>query len=414
MAGIALSDNDICEDLIPSLTESEGWTALKVTDGVEIMVRPWRHMLFLRTDASLSANFDVCSLSALDERLSTQRDPISQSKIKVHSVNNPGDAIVSVDYSTEVQKLKLREAALFGKRFASSEAKQCNSALFRCIRTSQDGVRIDVTAPVSSQTGLTMSLDGSAPLWLCSTRPNGPGKFAISMAVAMHQRKLPVWLQKNLLDFAEAVAKHKQYYLDKISQSCNLRELYTTVDFYLLLTLKSCNRGFPLLPCTAGASSSEFMGFMVTASVVLDGEHWVQLAPQDLDFPQFLEMFLLAIGIRDFDVFDSMYGRRLMAWQAVVARNAWHAIRAQFEMHWKTGRAAYRRLFGGKAAPCVTEDAEPKFGSLSLKRKDRMGVSRASGPMYVYRTRNTFVDSFHHVGDELSASESDSEATLSC
>mmetsp|Transcript_15036 Transcript_15036/g.26332 ORF Transcript_15036/g.26332 Transcript_15036/m.26332 type:complete len:101 (-) Transcript_15036:97-399(-) len=100
-----------------------------------------------------------------------------------------------------------------------------------------------------------------------------------------------------------------------------------------------------------------------------------------------------------------------MSWQVVVARSAWQAIRINFSSWWKAGRAAYRRLNKTKAAPTITEDAEPSYGGMCLEHRGQMGNSRTAKPSYVYRTRNTFIDTFDVVEG---ASESDLEAILSC
>jgi len=408
-----LNDDIICDELIPILVGSEGWTALEATDRLKLVARPWKHTWLLRFDYSVGADFNLSCLPAIEEMKQDQLQFWglgTKTKMDVHTVNNPGDAIISIQVDMEVQRLLKRQSLLLASTHTSSdiEAEYRNAVLMRCLQTSCNGRRIDIVAPVNPQTGLTMSQDGSRLAWFCLTTPTGPDLFSVSMAMLFHGRRYPVWLTKNLLHVMDVCAKLRQ---DRINQlGIKIREAHPASDVYTVLSLKSCARGYPLLPGASSTSFAERRGFAVTASVILGEECWEQIAPQGLNFQKWLQLFLFAIGICKFDVFDTLYGRKMMAWQAVVTRSSWQAIRVRFLSRWKIGRAAYRCLNQTRTAPTITEDAEPRCSdSICLKKKGQTGNSRASDPLY--RIRNTFIDDF--VGVE-NASDSDSEGTLSC
>jgi len=130
---------------------------------------------------------------------------VSGCKRKLHSV-------ISVEFDTETEKLTKRQSVLFGTARASSgiQTEQCSAVLVRNIRTTCNGMRVDITAPVNPQTGSTMSLYGSTPAWLSVVTQTGPNRFSLSLAMIVHGHEFPIWLKKTLIDFMGAVAKMKQ------------------------------------------------------------------------------------------------------------------------------------------------------------------------------------------------------------
>lgn len=88
------------------------------------------------------------------------------------------------------------------------------------------------------------------------------------------------------------------------------------------------------------------------------------------------ERFSLAAYIRDFaarkgidlPVFSSLDGRALMPFQAAVRRGAWGSAWELLAGAFHEQRIAFRRVHGGKNAPSLTIDVEPRFDDANRRR----------------------------------------------
>lgn len=116
----------------------------------------------------------------------------------------------------------------------------------------------------------------------------------------------------------------------------------------IVLTLKKCTAGPPLLPSKiAGRKWQLAEGFCWRLAVYL-----TQLVDR--------------LGI-DMEVLDSFDGKPLAPYQAVVRREDWQNIRDRVAHVLVNQRRAYRRLFGGSGAPAIVEASEPRFSNGALE-----------------------------------------------
>mmetsp|Transcript_66618 Transcript_66618/g.168826 ORF Transcript_66618/g.168826 Transcript_66618/m.168826 type:complete len:395 (-) Transcript_66618:73-1257(-) len=125
-------------------------------------------------------------------------------------------------------------------------------------------------------------------------------------------------------------------------------------DFYTILTLRGCSRGLPLLPQATVCP--------ISTSVQIGGFFWQPLQADGFSLPSYMQNFLRRAGL-EAKVFHTMYGERLMPYQAIVLTEDWERIRDRFQEIFKAQCSAYRLLNGGSGAPKLRSDVGPRFSS---------------------------------------------------
>lgn len=75
----------------------------------------------------------------------------------------------------------------------------------------------------------------------------------------------------------------------------------------------------------------------------------------------YLQELLRRLDIEDVPVYGSLDGQRLAPYQAAVRNGAWKRAWERVEQPYKAQRAAYRRYFGGSAAPELKMGLDPRF-----------------------------------------------------
>lgn len=120
---------------------------------------------------------------------------------------------------------------------------------------------------------------------------------------------------------------------------------------YVVVTLRRCEKGPPLLPCSDIGPND------------IDGPklEWVQAEAYEL--PMYLRSFLGRIGMSDVEVYDQLDGRELMHYQAVLEKRSWERAWAALMQHHRWGKmqAAYRHMLGGVTAPQLRAGLAPRF-----------------------------------------------------
>lgn len=121
---------------------------------------------------------------------------------------------------------------------------------------------------------------------------------------------------------------------------------------YVVLSLQRYQRGAPMLPAEAGEESLETFGF-------------VQFPRPSGSFTlaKYLRMFLARLGLT-LQIFDSLDGRCLVPYQAVLTCSAWDVAWTALKEPFRTQRGAYRRIFGGTIAPEIKVGQTPRFISV--------------------------------------------------
>jgi len=187
---------------------------------------------------------------------------------------------------------------------------------------------------------------------------------------------------------------------------------------YLVLRLKKCSRGPPLLPRRAGLVDSELSA---TASGLLPApvsdpapalgpqvqprpvqgspkrggigdtmefldESWSLASPNgDFRLNLYLQQVLQLGGHSGEGVYDSLDGRHVVFFQAVVRRSDWPRMQAIIDPFMAKHSSAYRHWYGGSGAPNLQVDATPMF-------HNRPWVTpRDTSPVRHYLCKNTFL-----------------------
>mmetsp|Transcript_60828 Transcript_60828/g.84625 ORF Transcript_60828/g.84625 Transcript_60828/m.84625 type:complete len:206 (-) Transcript_60828:179-796(-) len=181
--------------------------------------------------------------------------------------------------------------------------------------------------------------------------------------------------------------------------AASLKSLDTLLEadqqFYVILSLRTCPQGRPLLPCR----SPEYMvGRSEDHSVVvldLPSGSPESLYPAwyrpvgEFDFPSFLQMFLISIGCSEVQVYNTMDGALLVPYQAVVQRSQWNSLASRFEAAWKVHKTAYRKLNSSKHAPTISEGRSPRFAEVADDAMDNPPALSLSSLISVH---NTFIE----------------------
>eukprot|EP00440_Ansanella_granifera_P035744 gb/GFBE01038773.1/.p1 GENE.gb/GFBE01038773.1/~~gb/GFBE01038773.1/.p1 ORF type:complete len:159 (+),score=28.26 gb/GFBE01038773.1/:1-477(+) len=90
---------------------------------------------------------------------------------------------------------------------------------------------------------------------------------------------------------------------------------------------------------------------------------WADVSEEGFTFSSYLQSFLQALGHRA-RVFNSLEGRYIVPFQAVMQREVWELVRETVEDAMQKQMTAYRRARGGKTGPKIKADVEPKFMEL--------------------------------------------------
>jgi hypothetical protein len=171
--------------------------------------------------------------------------------------------------------------------------------------------------------------------------------------------------QPNMPDWAKPIAETR---IDKLVQSMFEEQIRKQLmcfqspmwrkarddSQYVIISLRKCSHGGPLLPCTSLPVADS-----VWEQTDTHGRSRMSLA-------DYLREFLKRLNICGVTVHDSMDGQYLVPYQAAVRRGEWDRTWQILEDPYKAQRAAYRWLFGGSSAPELKLVQEPKFQTPGL------------------------------------------------
>lgn len=314
---------------------------------------------------------------------------------QIEKVFSPGDIQGWVRFhnpSGSRQAFVQRQAAVFGG------AEECQRVIresgansFFCLRRARSAVRQDfpepgkhvaVVAPCDPESGELREEWGIMRATVALFEEAGPSATKVTEV-----RRVPrgaAWsLASGDVCFAEAL--FRRLYMNKLPflVSPAGREFVEGKGDYVVITLRKCTKGPPMLPRVLGSESSSAVD---SSGSTLE---WVQADKYEL--PGFLASFLSELGVAA-DVFDQLDGRRLVHYQAALRRDAWERAWAALELPWRCQKAAYRRQLGGSWAPELSADKPPRFvtrrpaASGSLAPEPLQAEARLALPL-----RQTFV-----------------------
>lgn len=118
-------------------------------------------------------------------------------------------------------------------------------------------------------------------------------------------------------------------------------------DHYLVLTLKKCASGSPLLPQS-------------TDAVVRNNKDWTRLSYEEFELTSYLKSFLQTIGAPVM-AFDQIAGQRLAPYMSAVTRDAWSQHYPRIQTWLKTAGLAYKIHTGSSSGPKIIEAIKPRF-----------------------------------------------------
>jgi len=126
--------------------------------------------------------------------------------------------------------------------------------------------------------------------------------------------------------------------------------------FYIVLSMRSFNRGHPMLPQTHPSDD---------AVSISAGQHhgfnfWIRFHSGKFYLDEYLQRFLELLGYK-LKIYRAMDGRELVPYQCVVVRQEWDHLRESFFAAFRVQKSAYRRANGGTSSPTLVEDAEPRW-----------------------------------------------------
>lgn len=148
-------------------------------------------------------------------------------------------------------------------------------------------------------------------------------------------------------------------------------------DFYTLLTVQSCRRGLPLLPCRRSsdaardaarvASECEEVVVTINDGKELGLDRWTRYDPgryaqEKFGLAQYIRLFLENQKIHnDFEAFEELDGCQLVSFQCVVRTSEWDQVKTQFYSAFLMQKKAYRHLNGGSTAPSIREGGKARM-----------------------------------------------------
>lgn len=232
-----------------------------------------------------------------------------------------------------------------------------------------------VMAPFSQQSGELLEERGVLKAIVAVfTEHEDPGKTR-AVQVRMLQR-VPDWAIKQM-------ASHflrKQEWVAGYKVSPVYAEVQDGSSRYVVLGIRKCVRGPPLLPSQGAGAEVTFFS------------DWMPADPGTFELPWYLRAFLHCVGL-EVDIHETLDGRRLVPYQAVVRRGDWERAWAALEKPWRAHKAAYRKLHGGRCAPELASDVAARF--LPHATVAAPNPTRGQGA----RTRVPVMRTFVHFGD---------------
>ena len=158
-------------------------------------------------------------------------------------------------------------------------------------------------------------------------------------------------------------------------------------SFYVVLTLKKCSAGSPFLPKTAAAVCDNPLA-----------EDWYQLSYDEFTFPIYLRSFFRIVNMGAYKVFESLHGRSIAPYQAVVKRADWIQCREQFFAIFNVAGLVYRRVLKADK-PKILDTVEPREVDGPALSDEPEPDGRQPCPQMRIRVRNTFLD-FAEISDD--------------
>lgn len=167
----------------------------------------------------------------------------------------------------------------------------------------------------------------------------------------------------------------------------------TDSNFYLVLAMRSFNRGPPMIP-HRGTDPAEIT---ISSGQDMGLASWSRFCSSRKGFvlAEYLKVFVEKLGY-NLQTYETLDSCKLVPYQCVVKRSDWEQLRESFTLAFRLQKAAYRRANGGKMAPSLVEDAEAhwtahgKYGNGCFLNSQSEALPQAT--MIKTVVRNTFLE----------------------
>lgn len=199
----------------------------------------------------------------------------------------------------------------------------------------------------------------SLGLLLC--RPKGGSRYEINGIFHVTEEQFKQWNSIYLRLLFESASRTARWFVNRPGIS-DLRSIDRS--FYTTLTVQSCRRGLPLLPCPPGDVEDEVVTIADGEALGLD--RWLRFdaeryGSERFYLSQYIKIFLANLNVHsNFPTYNSLDGNQLVSFQCVVRRDEWNAVKEAFHKAFLMQKKAYRRANGGNSAPSLSEDAAPR------------------------------------------------------
>lgn len=303
----------------------------------------------------------------------------------------PGDAILTLRLQGVIHKL------MFALLSWNTKGADSGVLIFRSVR------RCDFPEPGRCTTvNLQMdeNLSATDACWIDMMAPGDePGTAVIRKIV-----KVPRKYEWFLPVIAKVVSKNRNDLNNNDHQMAWItdakRESFTQAAGFMVLRMRKCCRGPPLLPISAHEAAL----LPDDAYMFFAGEYWTPAATKgDFQLCEYLHYVLTHFGRRSDQIYDSLDGRYVAFFQAVVRRDAWPHMQAILNAFMPRQQAAYRHWYGGSGAPTLQTDAAPLWlggGASTITPPEEESDDSDMWPWQQLSCKNTFVHFASRLLDE--------------
>jgi len=296
------------------------------------------------------------------------------------SVFAPGDAVMAQQTNIPI----LRMCRLL---FGESKKSCCTFFYNEKPVLARHQLRRDFPEPGDCTLAWFQEIEGTWQEYLIVCRSNGihgdDRSYRIVVCFSMPNDTWASWASPFFVSLIKQGQQTLTSYLNRPFVN-DLRAL--DVNFYVVLSLRSFNRGLPLLPDRKG----EIQITLPTQEEVHFFHTWTEYQPsaEKFRFAEYMCCFLEKLGYVDEKVYDILDGRLLVPYQCVLQRSRWETLRDVFLPAMNLQKSAYRRARGGTTAPSLQEDVMPRF--LPTPSTDVIRLKEAPGTKMV--VRRTFLE----------------------
>eukprot|EP00435_Cladocopium_sp_Y103_P004697 s3161_g1.t1 len=158
----------------------------------------------------------------------------------------------------------------------------------------------------------------SLGLLLC--RPKGTSRYEINGIFHVTEEQFKQWDSIYLQLLFESASRTARWFVNRPGIS-DLRSIDRS--FYTTLSVQSCRRGLPLLPCPPGEVEDEMVTIADGQALGLD--HWIRFDPERYGsdrfyLSQYIRLFLANLNVHsNFPTYNSLDGNQLVSFQQLVA-----------------------------------------------------------------------------------------------